>query len=136
LRPVFQALAFAHERRVAHRDVKPANMMIAGAAGARLLDFGVAKLMNPEDVVGSGETSTRALVTGFSPRYASPEQQADRRTGPWTDVHALGLILTEMLSGGALLTTAKIASRSGGRSRRPNALRPPDAGSTRARGRP
>jgi serine/threonine-protein kinase len=107
LRPVFQALGFAHEQRVTHRDVKPSNIMLtperggarSGLVHTRLLDFGIAKEMAPDETVGTGETSTHALVSAFSLPYASPEQKAGMKTGPWTDVHALGLILTEMLTG-------------------------------------
>jgi serine/threonine protein kinase/phage baseplate assembly protein gpV len=107
LRPVFQGLAFAHARRVAHRDIKPANIMIvgdpealqAGLATTRLLDFGIAKVMRPDEEVGSGSTRTMAAFSAFSTPYAAPEQKGGLKTGPWTDVHALGLILTQMLTG-------------------------------------
>jgi serine/threonine-protein kinase len=109
LRPVFQGLAFAHAKRVAHRDVKPANIMIvddpeairAGLATTRLLDFGIAKVMCPDEDVGSGSTRTMAAFSAFSTPYAAPEQKGGLKTGPWTDVHALGLILTQMLTGRA-----------------------------------
>lgn len=109
LRPVMQALAFAHARGVAHRDIKPANVMLPRAAGeasaeplgARLLDFGIAKIMRPDEAVGSGATRTMAAFSAFSTPYAAPEQKNGTRTGPWTDVHAIGLVLTEMLTGRA-----------------------------------
>ena len=103
LRPVFEALAAAHEAGVAHRDIKPANVMIptrvaSGAPGARVLDFGVVKRMERDESVGTGQTGTRADFVALSLPYASPEQVSATRTGPWTDVHALALILTEMLT--------------------------------------
>jgi len=109
LRPVLHALAFAHARGVAHRDIKPANIMLprppegmsAEQAGARLLDFGIAKVMRPDEAVGSGATRTMAAFSAFSTPYAAPEQKNGTRTGPWTDVHAIGLVLTEMLTGKA-----------------------------------
>ncbi|MFO0645897.1 MAG: protein kinase [Polyangiales bacterium] len=107
LRPVLQGLAFAHARHVAHRDLKPANIMLSpsevqpGAVNARLLDFGIAKVMSPDEVVGSGATRTMAVFSAFSTPYASPEQKTGRKTGPWTDVHAMGLIITELLTGSA-----------------------------------
>ena len=102
LRPVFEALASAHEAGVAHRDIKPANVMIparvsSGAPTARVLDFGVSKRMESAESAGSGQTQTRAEFTALSLPYASPEQVSFTRTGPWTDVHALALVLTEML---------------------------------------
>ena len=115
LRPVLEAVAVAHERGIVHRDLKPGNLMIpkldlaatattgARASGRpitptlRLLDFGLAKVVDESDGPASGQTRTTSAMPAFSPRYASPEQASGTRTGPWTDVHALGLILTELL---------------------------------------
>jgi serine/threonine protein kinase len=102
MRPVFEALAFVHEAGIAHRDLKPANIMIVESGRVKLpklMDFGIAKLMAPNEQAGSGTTRTRSSQNAFSPQYASPEQLSGTRTGPWTDVHALGLILSEMLTG-------------------------------------
>ncbi|MBI5516188.1 MAG: serine/threonine protein kinase [Deltaproteobacteria bacterium] len=114
LKPVFEALAEAHEQGIAHRDLKPGNLMVdperlestaltgrRGAPAVRLLDFGIAKVMNPdESPTPTGETHTvSADRVAFSEDYAAPEQLARTRTGPWTDVHALGLILTRMVTG-------------------------------------
>ncbi len=100
-RPIVEAVAHAHEARVAHRDLKPSNvMLVPSRAGLvpRVLDFGVAKVMRGEDGRPSGgTTTTEDGFRAFSVRYAAPEQMAGARTGPWTDVHALGLILTELL---------------------------------------
>jgi eukaryotic-like serine/threonine-protein kinase len=101
LRPVIEAVAHAHDEGVAHRDLKPSNiMLVEGRKGvsARVLDFGIAKMMNPGERVGSGSTLTHGTGNLFSPRYAAPEQVAGTRTGPWTDVHALALILVEVLT--------------------------------------
>ncbi len=70
----------------------------SGAPGARVLDFGVVKRMERDESVGTGQTGTRADFVALSLPYASPEQVSATRTGPWTDVHALALILTEMLT--------------------------------------
>jgi serine/threonine protein kinase len=113
LRPIFEALANAHEENVAHRDIKPANVMIArssrpntgrgtgsrrGEPFLRILDFGIAKVMSPDEATGSGMTRTRGALVTFSLPYAAPEQVSGMRTGPWTDVHALGLLVTELLT--------------------------------------
>jgi serine/threonine-protein kinase len=101
LRPLIEAVALAHESGVVHRDIKPANIMVLdplGTGGVRVLDFGIAKMMNPDGPVSTGSTLTRSR-TGFSPRYAAPEQIEGTRTGPWTDVHGLGLVLSEVLTG-------------------------------------
>ncbi len=109
LRPVIDALVFAHDQEppVAHRDVKPANILVEavrgrsarGVVGARLVDFGIAKALEPDERAGTGNTRTQGLFSTFSLPYAAPEQKAGMKTGPWTDVHAVGLLLTEMLTG-------------------------------------
>jgi len=101
LRPALEALSDAHDVGVAHRDLKPANMMLLpGRRGPRvkLLDFGIAKRMGEDEAAGSGATRTASTLQAFSPRYAAPEQCGSTRTGPWTDVHAMGLILVEALT--------------------------------------
>lgn len=112
LRPVFEALAVAHAHGIAHRDIKPPNIMVlALATGAsqsaqgyvpatRVLDFGIAKAMQPGETRASdGETQTSSKLNAFSLHYAAPEQLNETRTGPWTDVHALALVLVELLVG-------------------------------------
>ncbi len=103
LRPAFDALACAHEAGVSHRDIKPSNLMRVkarrGEGSLRVIDFGVAKVDDPEREVGSGATRTEAAFVAFSTQYAAPEQVARTRTGPWTDVHALALVLVEALVG-------------------------------------
>jgi serine/threonine protein kinase len=103
LRPAFEALALAHARGIAHRDLKPANLMCVpdwrGDTTLRVLDFGIARVMAPDEVAGSGETLTQAALAPFSPAYGAPEQVAHARTGPWTDVHGLALLLVELLVG-------------------------------------
>ena len=103
LRPAFDALVCAHEAGIAHRDIKPANMMLMkarrGEPALRMLDFGIAKAMEPDERAGSGQTKTETELTAFSLLYAAPEQISRARTGPWTDVHALALVLIEVLLG-------------------------------------
>jgi tRNA A-37 threonylcarbamoyl transferase component Bud32 len=99
-RPVIQALAFAHQQGIVHRDIKPANIMVVGGdprPSLQVLDFGIAKMVDAERPAGSGDTRTDSLPA-FTPSYAAPEQVAYSRTGSWTDVHALGLILTELMT--------------------------------------
>ena len=101
-RPVIQALAFAHQQGIVHRDIKPANIMVVGGdprPSLQVLDFGIAKMVDADRPAGSGDTRTDS-VPAFTPSYAAPEQVAYSRTGAWTDVHALGLILTELLTDG------------------------------------
>ena len=100
LRPVLQALTHAHALGIVHRDIKPSNVMVTqGAAGPalRVLDFGIAKIMGDEQAPRTGNTRTES-TPAFSPAYAAPEQVTFSRTGPWTDVHALGLLLSEVMT--------------------------------------
>jgi serine/threonine protein kinase len=99
--PVFAGIAHAHDQGIAHRDLKPSNIMLSGARAkprAKVLDFGIAKIMEGEELPLSGDTATEGQVRAFSRLYAAPEQLAGSRTGPWTDVHALALLLTELLT--------------------------------------
>jgi formylglycine-generating enzyme required for sulfatase activity/tRNA A-37 threonylcarbamoyl transferase component Bud32 len=97
--PITDAMAHAHEAGIVHRDIKPSNIMLAAGDGLspRIVDFGIAKEMEAPSSP-SGDTSTQSNARAFSPAYAAPEQLAAKRTGPWTDVHALGLLMTEMLT--------------------------------------
>ncbi len=100
LRPALQAFGYAHRLGIAHRDIKPANIMLSATdhgSVLRVLDFGIAKLMDADETAGTGRTKTSGMPA-FSPAYAAPEQVAFGRTGPWTDVHALGLLLSEALT--------------------------------------
>lgn len=105
LAPVLDGIASAHARGIAHRDLKPANLMVeplrGGGVTSRVLDFGIAKAMEPEESPGSGFTETHSDHGSYTLPYAAPEQVGRLRTGPWTDVHALGLIVTEALTGRA-----------------------------------
>jgi serine/threonine-protein kinase len=107
LRPAVEALAHAHGQGVVHRDVKPANIMVArtpNGPSLRVLDFGIAKMMSDDKGPSTGDTRTES-TPAFSPSYAAPEQVTFSRTGPWTDVHALGLILSELMTGEAPFRT-------------------------------
>lgn len=100
LRPVIEALGEAHELGIAHRDLKPSNVMLVKGR-ARVLDFGIAKTFEPheeEEGPPSGHTTTESSRRVFTAAAAAPEQLAGTRTGPWTDVHAIALLFTELLT--------------------------------------
>lgn len=102
---VIDAIGLAHDEGIVHRDLKPANLMLVankrGEIALKVLDFGIAKAVSAdENVAGSsGATKTSSALVAFSPHYAAPEQLTAMRTGPATDVHAIALILVEMLCG-------------------------------------
>jgi serine/threonine-protein kinase len=102
LGPAIQAIAAAHRQRVVHRDLKPGNIFLVeqhGTVVPKVLDFGIAQMLAIEEEGGATSGNTTRGPAAFSPDYAAPEQVSYGRTGPWTDVHALGLILTELLTG-------------------------------------
>ncbi len=110
LDPVAEALALAHRKGIAHRDVKPPNIYILGDPRAqhcavKLLDFGIAKVVQDAQKMAGSFTKTSGNVTSFTPAYGAPEQfsRTHGATGPWTDVFALALVATELLSGRAPL---------------------------------
>jgi serine/threonine protein kinase len=102
--PAVDAIAVAHEHHIAHRDIKPPNMfLVRGSKGPtmKVLDFGIAKAMQEGEALAQAKTQTATSFRAFTPNYAAPEQFAPKRygaSGPWTDVHALGLLLFEMLT--------------------------------------
>jgi serine/threonine protein kinase len=89
---VAEALDHVHAQGLVHRDVKPANILIRTGGGAKLTDFGIARLVDAAKV-----TSTGLLVGTAS--YLAPEQVAGETVGPATDVYALGLLLIEAITG-------------------------------------
>ena len=106
LEPAAEALALAHIKGIAHRDVKPGNIFLLGdpnsdACTVKLLDFGIAKVVSDAQKMAGSFTKTGGQVTAFTPAYGAPEQfsRTHGATGPWTDVFALALILVELISG-------------------------------------
>jgi eukaryotic-like serine/threonine-protein kinase len=97
-RSVCAAVSHAHQNLVVHRDLKPSNILVTHAGEVKLLDFGVAKLLNPGSV-GGGMTQTQALRRVMTPEYASPEQVRGQHVTTATDVYSLGVILYELLTG-------------------------------------
>ncbi len=105
LEPAAEGLALAHRRGIAHRDVKPANIFVLGDprgadATVKLLDFGIAKVVQDAQKASGAFTKTSGTITSFTPAYGAPEQfdRSHGATGPWTDVFAFALVLVEVLT--------------------------------------
>ena len=89
------AVAYAHRHLVVHRDLKPGNILVTPGGEPKLLDFGVAKVLDPGQRSMVTTTGERLLT----PRYASPEQIRGESVTTETDVYALGVVLYEILTG-------------------------------------
>jgi formylglycine-generating enzyme required for sulfatase activity/serine/threonine protein kinase len=105
LDPAAEALALAHRKGIAHRDVKPGNVFVLGDPRGehtvKLLDFGIAKVVSDAQKMAGSFTKTSGQITSFTPAYGAPEQfsRTHGSTGPWTDVFALALIVAQVTSG-------------------------------------
>jgi len=111
-----RAVHFAHQNLVVHLDLKPSNVLVDAAGQPKLLDFGVAGLLDGEPIHAELDAHQRPLT----PRYASPEQLAGQPTNIAADVYALGVVLAELTGIGA--GDARLpgtGSRGGDRGRRP-----------------
>jgi serine/threonine protein kinase len=93
---VCEAVSHAHANLIVHRDLKPSNILVTPLDEVRLLDFGIAKLLDTPDI---GPESTRTGVRAFTLHYAAPEQVRGEPVTTMTDVYSLGVVLYEMLSG-------------------------------------
>ena len=94
---VCRAVAHAHENLVVHRDLKPSNIFVTDSGAVKLLDFGIAKLM--EDDGAESADITREAGVVLTPQYAAPEQVNGGPVSTATDVYGLGLVLFGLLGG-------------------------------------
>jgi len=100
--PAAMAIAYAHTQGIVHRDVKPGNLFMADTPSGRtmkVLDFGMAKILEPQAMGGMQGAMTIGSVMVVSPQYATPEQvdPSVGTIGPWTDVYSFAIVLLEAL---------------------------------------
>ena len=96
-RAVCAAVQHAHNNLVVHRDLKPRNIVVTPGGEPKLLDFGIAKVLDRELATAHGELTV--IASPMTPEYASPEQVRGEPVTVATDVYALGVVLYELLTG-------------------------------------
>jgi serine/threonine protein kinase/TolB-like protein/Tfp pilus assembly protein PilF len=95
-REVCSAVEYAHQHQIVHRDLKPANILVTNDGTAKLMDFGIAKML---DEWRTAETERRhSALIPMTLDYASPEQTRGEAIGPATDIYSLGVVLYEMVA--------------------------------------
>src|SRR6185503_11509785 len=96
---VLAAVAHAHGHLILHRDLKPSNILVTPGGSAKLLDFGIAKLIEGDGQTAPPGELTRLGGPALTPEYAAPEQLESAVVSIASDVYALGVLLYMLLSG-------------------------------------
>ncbi|HEY6305237.1 MAG TPA: protein kinase [Candidatus Angelobacter sp.] len=104
-RQVCAAVQYAHQRLIVHRDIKPGNILVTQEGVPKLLDFGIAKIVDPESPAAQKD-ATLTVLRVLTPGYASPEQVRGGAITTASDVYSLGVVLYELLAGCSLYRRA------------------------------
>ena len=96
---VCAAVSYAHQHLVVHRDLKPNNILVTADGSVKLLDFGIAKLLEPESATSTATEETRTQLRAMTLEYASPEQVSGAQVTTVSDVYSLGVVLYRLLTG-------------------------------------
>jgi serine/threonine protein kinase/tetratricopeptide (TPR) repeat protein len=107
---VCRGVSYAHQNLVVHRDIKPSNILVTAEATPKLLDFGIAKLLDAEHPDEHTQTNFRA----FTPDHASPEQKSGAPVTTASDVYSLGVLLQDILGGGVHSSSSNVQLTPGG----------------------
>jgi serine/threonine protein kinase/tetratricopeptide (TPR) repeat protein len=95
---ICSAIHYAHEKQIIHRDIKPSNILINRTATPKLLDFGIAKILDP-NLIHESVNPTASMLRMMTPDYASPEQVRGDDVTRSSDIYSLGILLYELLTG-------------------------------------
>src|SRR5262247_3620769 len=93
------AVQYAHDNLIVHRDLKPSNILVANDGTVKLLDFGIAKLLDPALLGIEEAPPSQTGLQAMTPEYASPEQASGANITTASDVYSLGVVLYELLTG-------------------------------------
>lgn len=96
---VCNAVQFAHQKLIVHRDLKPSNIFVENDGTVKLLDFGIAKALKPDEILGGSIPVTKTGLLPLTPAYASPEQIRNEPISTASDIYQLGVLLYELLTG-------------------------------------
>jgi serine/threonine protein kinase len=92
-------VSYAHQHLVVHRDLKPNNILVTADGSVKLLDFGIAKLLESNPITGTTSDETRTQLRAMTLEYASPEQVSGGAVTTVSDVYSLGVVLYRLLTG-------------------------------------